>query len=91
MDLTQPYIADKQEVKPQDLPFEYLMNHFRLFEPCPKQPLFDLLGPTLIKQVEQKMAHCEEQEWITQSAKQWQITLLGHRYLNSLLTLFLAD
>lgn len=89
MDTSQPYLHDSRSVAPSDLPFEYLMNRFRLFEPCPKAPLEAMLNEAERVNLNEKMRSCALKGWIETSSTHWQVTPSGHRYLNSLLEVFL--
>lgn len=85
----QPYLHDSRVVEASDIPFEYLMNRFRLFEPCPKAPLKALLNEAEQVRLNEKMRSCKRKGWIENDNEYWHVTSNGHRYLNSLLEVFL--
>jgi oxygen-independent coproporphyrinogen-3 oxidase len=89
MDLSRPYLDNHWQVDESELPFEFFMNRFRLFEPCPKSEYEQFTGLSVntasLKAIFEK---AEKKGLIDQSDLHWQITPLGRRYLNSLLELF---
>jgi oxygen-independent coproporphyrinogen-3 oxidase len=89
MDLSRPYLDNHWQVEESELPFEFFMNRFRLFEPCPKSEYEQFTGLSVntasLKAIFEK---AEKKGLIDQSDLHWQITPLGRRYLNSLLELF---
>ena len=80
-------------VTSDELPFEYMMNQLRLFSSFTLAEYQQRTGltastvlPTLLKAQDKKMMTCND----TLSIEgKWQVTQLGHRYLNDLLELFL--
>jgi len=75
-------------VSHDELPFEYMMNQLRLFSPFTLNNYQQRTGlsvntilPTLKLAQEKKLMICVKDHW--------QVTQLGHRYLNDLLELFL--
>jgi oxygen-independent coproporphyrinogen-3 oxidase len=89
LDKTREHLDHLNEVNTNELPFEYMMNLLRL---CDEFKLNDfeaytglnreLILPTLNNA--KKKGLLEEMDNNT-----WQVTLLGHRYLNDLLEMFL--
>ncbi|GAA5217278.1 radical SAM family heme chaperone HemW [Corallincola platygyrae] len=91
------YLAAKQQfvdqqsfIANEDLPFEYFMNRFRLFEAFPISEYSERTGQPL-SSVEKTLADAEQQGLLTIERQHLQLSLKGHRYLNSLLESFLAD
>jgi putative oxygen-independent coproporphyrinogen III oxidase len=80
-------------VTSDELPFEYMMNQLRLFSSFTLAQYQQRTGlaastvlPTLLKAQIKEMMTCND----TLSIEgEWQVTPLGHRYLNDLLELFL--
>ncbi|SIQ98728.1 oxygen-independent coproporphyrinogen-3 oxidase [Aeromonas sp. RU39B] len=78
------------QVEQDDLPLEYFMNRFRLFEPVPKAEFTAYTGLEL-ERVESVLAMAQTKELIVDHGESWQLTTLGHRYLNVLLELFMDE
>jgi oxygen-independent coproporphyrinogen-3 oxidase len=64
------------------------MNRFRLIEATPKQDFCDFTGLPLVTISEQVNAAVKK-GLLTETETHWQVTKLGHRYLNSLFDLFI--
>ena len=88
MDISRGYMDNREQVLPEDRPFEFFMNRFRLLEPCPKADFIAYTGLPL-EAINEAIASAEQQQLITVSDNHWQITDKGARYLNDLLTLFI--
>jgi oxygen-independent coproporphyrinogen-3 oxidase len=80
-------------VKNDELPFEYMMNQLRLFSSFTLAEYQQRTGlaantvlPTLQQAQNKKLMTCTDNLSIE---GKWQVTQLGHRYLNDLLELFL--
>jgi len=76
-----------------ELPFEYMMNQLRLFSSFTLAEYQQRTGlvvntvlPTLRQAQQKKLMTCTDSQSIE---GKWQVTQLGHRYLNDLLALFL--
>ncbi len=76
-----------------ELPFEYMMNQLRLFASFTLADYQQRTGltantilPTLLQAQNKKLMVCTDH---LSSKGKWQVTPLGHRYLNDLLELFL--
>jgi oxygen-independent coproporphyrinogen-3 oxidase len=76
-----------------ELPFEYMMNQLRLFSSFTLTEYQQRTGlvastvlPTLQQAQDKQMMTCTDSSSID---GEWQVTQLGHRYLNDLLELFL--
>jgi oxygen-independent coproporphyrinogen-3 oxidase len=85
MDLTRSYTNDKKVVPSEDLPFEFFMNRFRLLEPCPKSDYSDFTGLALDDNTKKNLQIAVTRGLLVESTDEWQVTLLGRRYLNTLL------
>lgn len=84
------YLHEKWHVEMDDLPFEFFMNHFRLFEPCPKSRLSAHTGLTSETPViKTGLGRAIDNGWLEETDSDWRTTELGKRFLNELLTLFL--
>ncbi|NOU51741.1 radical SAM family heme chaperone HemW [Pseudoalteromonas sp. JBTF-M23] len=87
MDLTKPYLYESWQVEPQDRPFEFAMNCFRLQQPCLKQAFVDYTGLTLAD-IESQINQAQKNGLLLDQGDSWLVTNKGHRYLNDLLQLF---
>ncbi len=88
LDANKPFLDNEQTIAQEDLPFEFFMNRFRLLEPTPKQDFSDFTGlalPVVAPQINTAI----KQGLLTETETHWQVTKLGHRYLNSLFDIFL--
>jgi putative oxygen-independent coproporphyrinogen III oxidase len=88
MDLSRGYLDSREQVASEDRPFEFFMNRFRLLEPCPISDFTAYTGLPL-SSISDAIALAEQQQLLTVTATDWQITDKGARYLNDLLTLFI--
>lgn len=88
MDISRGYMDSRQQVEPEDRPFEFFMNRFRLLEPCPISDFTAFTGLPL-SSISAAIDEAERKQLITVTASHWQITDKGARYLNDLLTLFI--
>ncbi|MDX1391872.1 MAG: radical SAM family heme chaperone HemW [Rheinheimera sp.] len=88
MDLSRGYVDSREQVLPEDRPFEFFMNRFRLLEPCPKADFAAFTGLPL-SHISAAISQAEQQQLLSVTDNHWQITDRGARYLNDLLTLFI--
>lgn len=88
MTLNRPYLDQNLLVEQDDLAFEFFMNRFRLVEPCPKQDFTDFTGTVLTNEQCSALQKTIQQGLLADSATHWQVTSLGRRYLNTLLSSF---
>ncbi|MCB5225775.1 radical SAM family heme chaperone HemW [Alishewanella sp. 16-MA] len=88
MDLSRSYLDERQQVEPEDRPFEFFMNRFRLLEPCPMADFTAYTGLPL-SYITQPITTAINKGLLREIPGHWQITPLGARYLNDLLTLFI--
>ncbi|PJG83911.1 radical SAM family heme chaperone HemW [Caviibacterium pharyngocola] len=84
------YLYEEKNVEPQDRPFEFFMNRFRLLEAVPKT---DFEGLTGLPQsaVEKTINWALNKKFITETDRTWQVTEQGKLFLNELLTEFLPE
>ncbi|MFM5641339.1 radical SAM family heme chaperone HemW [Aeromonas veronii] len=90
LDKSRSYLDEQWQVTADDLPLEYFMNRFRLFEPAPKAE-FEAYTGLPLERVETVLAIAQSKELIEDLGDSWQLTSLGHRYLNVLLELFMDE
>ncbi|WP_028863506.1 radical SAM family heme chaperone HemW [Psychromonas aquimarina] len=88
LDRSRPFLDESNVVNKEDLAFEYMMNRLRLFEDIPFSEFeaYTGLGLDSIKQPLQKAV---TKGLLIENDNNWQITELGHRYLNELLEMFM--
>ncbi|MGK2946753.1 MAG: radical SAM family heme chaperone HemW [Candidatus Malihini olakiniferum] len=82
------YLDKRNDVKKEDLPFEFFMNRFRLLEPAPFSQFsaYTGLAESVVRpQIDWALA----QGYLTETETHWQITEHGKLFLNSLLEGFL--
>ncbi|WP_233143665.1 radical SAM family heme chaperone HemW [Aggregatibacter actinomycetemcomitans] len=84
------YLYEGRLVSAEDRPFEFFMNRFRLLEPVPKSDFEQLTGLPL-SAVENSIVWAQEQKFITETDRTWQITEHGKLFLNELLERFLPE
>lgn len=90
LDPARSYLDNQWQVTEDELPLEYFMNRFRLFEPVPKAE-FEAYTGLGLERVETMLAVAQTKELIEDLGDSWQLTSLGHRYLNVLLELFMDE
>lgn len=82
------YLEKSYTVIQEDLPFEFFMNRFRLFEPTPKEE-FEQRTFLPLQTINKQIALAIEKGYLTDNKQNWQITENGKLFLNSLLEIFL--
>lgn len=90
MDLTRNKLFQENQVQEQELGFEYFMNRFRLMEDCPKDGYSKTTGLAIEDfGVLAQLQKAKAKQLLKETHSHWQVTEMGKRYLNELLTLFL--
>ena len=84
------YLYEERDVSTEDRPFEFFMNRFRLLEAVPKNEFEQFTGLPL-SSVENTMAWAQDQKFITETDRTWQVTEHGKLFLNELLEGFLPE
>ncbi|XKM12860.1 radical SAM family heme chaperone HemW [Orbaceae bacterium ac157xtp] len=82
------YLEKSYTVPKDELPFEYFMNQFRLFEPAKKQQFTERTFLP-ISSIHTQMNNTISKGYITEDNDNWYLTNKGKLFLNSLLELFL--
>ncbi len=82
-----PFTAQAATIAPDELPFEFFMNAFRLNQPIPKLLFTSRTGLPLAA-VQHPIANALEKTLITDDTLCWQTTPQGRLFLNDLLQLF---
>jgi oxygen-independent coproporphyrinogen-3 oxidase len=89
LDKSRPHLDHLNEVSTEELPFEYMMNRLRLYSSftlAEYQSRTGLPIDTVLPQLQQAK---QKQLMLENSDGSWQVSKLGHRYLNDLLEMFL--
>jgi len=88
LDSSRAYMDDCINVNKEDLVFEYMMNRLRLMESFSFSEFEDYTG---LKRsaLTPALQQAEQKGLISVMAETCQVTELGHRYLNELLTMFM--
>ena len=84
------YLYEERDVSTEDRPFEFFMNRFRLLEAVPKGEFEQFTGLPL-SAVDKTMAWAQDQKFITETDRTWQVTEHGKLFLNELLEAFLPE
>ena len=84
------YLYEERDVYTEDRPFEFFMNRFRLLEAVPKNEFEQFTGLPL-SSVENTIAWAQDQKFITETDRTWQVTEHGKLFLNELLEGFLPE
>ncbi|WP_372881060.1 radical SAM family heme chaperone HemW [Psychromonas sp.] len=88
LDPTRSYVDEVATVEKDDLAFEYMINRLRLFEDIPFTEFVDFTG-LLVSSIDRQIQKAVAKKLLITKNNSWQVTPLGHRYLNELLTLFM--
>ena len=88
LDPSRPFLNESNNVDHEDLAFEYMMNRLRLFEAIPFNE-FEAYTGLSIAAIKHPIENALRKKLLTKDTISWQVTPLGHRYLNELLSLFL--
>ncbi len=90
LNLLKPYRNTEAAVAPEDRPFEFFMNRFRLLEACPKQdyPERTGLAPSTIKST---INQAIESGYLAETETHWKVTEKGKLFLNDLLEMFITE
>lgn len=89
MNLTKPYLYEHNPVTSDDLCFEFFMNRLRLIEACPKDSFEIFTGRALREPEQVILAQLADKGLLTDNGNSWQLSDLGQRHLNTVLSEFL--
>lgn len=87
---TKQFIAKQSLVKPEEIPFEFMMNALRLIQGIPKKYFEQRTGlplHTLNRPLQQAIS----EGFLRDNTASWRPTTRGQRFLNDCLQLFLPD
>jgi putative oxygen-independent coproporphyrinogen III oxidase len=87
---TADWVSERHEIPARELPFEFMMNALRLTEGFGLRLFEERTGLSLAV-VEDELLAAQRDGLLTASPERIAPTLQGRRFLNSLLTMFLAD
>ena len=83
------FLVNETVVSNDELPFEFMMNRLRLFEAFSDSDFEKTTGLN-INEIRQQLTQAVYKQLLHQNGNQWQVSTHGHRYLNSLLEMFLS-
>ena len=88
LDTDRPHLDQLREVTQEELPFEFMMNQLRLRQPFTLSHFSQHTG--LAKHnIADTLEQARAKQLMDNIDEAWQVTSLGHRYLNDLLEMFL--
>jgi coproporphyrinogen III oxidase-like Fe-S oxidoreductase len=87
LDSSRAYLDHINTVEKSELAFEYMINRMRLFEAIPFTEFEDFTGLSS-KSIELPIQAAIAKNLLVANEYNWQVSPLGYRYLNELLTLF---
>tara|TARA_B100000700_G_scaffold318046_2_gene410483 strand:+ start:8440 stop:9540 length:1101 start_codon:yes stop_codon:yes gene_type:complete len=90
LDLTRALRYREWHVEPEERSFEFFMNQFRLFQPVSKQQ-FERFTGLSVEQGDSALEEAIAKGWVESTSDHWQLTPLGHRFLNDVLTTLLSE
>lgn len=90
MDASQRWIQECATVAFAQLPFEFMLNALRLTHGVPIQYFCERTGLPL-HTIATTLAHAQHKGWLVEPTTVLQATPLGYRFLNDLISLFLAN
>ncbi|AWB67211.1 YggW family oxidoreductase [Saccharobesus litoralis] len=88
MDLAKDYLFESNEISQDDLAFNYFINRCRLMEAIPHDEFSAYTG-LVIDDVSEFINQATSKGFIDSHNQHWQVTPLGHRYLNELLEMLI--
>lgn len=88
MSLQRAYLDQRNVVSEEERAFEFFLNRFRLTAACLKSDFQRYTFTDLTAQNQASLSKVTEKGLLTETDSSWQVTSLGRRYLNSLLTEF---
>ncbi|MFT5023760.1 MAG: coproporphyrinogen III oxidase-like Fe-S oxidoreductase, partial [Colwellia sp.] len=89
LDESRPHLDHLVEVSAQELPFEYMMNRLRLHERFSLTEYQQRTGLSIETVLPTLQVAKQKQLMQENTDGTWQVSKLGHRYLNDLLEMFL--
>ena len=88
LDKQRPFLDEYTSVAKDEIVFEYMLNRLRLFQPIPFAQFEAFTGQT-VASIDHEINEATSKKLLTKNTDSWQVTPLGHRYLNELLNLFI--
>lgn len=84
------FLAQKDPIAPHEIPFEFMLNALRLFQPI----AYDLLKqrtPILLENLQKTLIIAKQKKLVFIHNNTFEVTTLGHQYLNNLQEMFLDN
>ena len=88
LDKQRPFLDEHTSVPHDEIAFEYMLNRLRLFQPIPFTE-FEAYTGLSVTSIDQAIGEAIRKQLLTKNNDSWEVTALGHRYLNELLNLFI--
>lgn len=88
LDKQRPFLDEYTTVPKDEIAFEYMLNRLRLFQPIPFTE-FEAYTGLSVASIDQAIEEAIRKKLLTKNNDSWEVTTLGHRYLNELLNLFI--
>lgn len=88
LDKQRPYLDEYTTVAKDEIVFEYMLNRLRLFQPIPFAEFEAFTGLEAVS-IKKEIDEAISKKLLIKNTDSWQVTSLGHRYLNELLNLFI--
>jgi oxygen-independent coproporphyrinogen-3 oxidase len=88
LDKSRPALDQLNIVNTDELPFEFMMNQLRLREYFPIERFQQTTGLST-NSIMPTLNLCQQKQLLNNTPQGWQVSTLGHRYLNDLLEMFL--
>ncbi len=82
-------VAGEQDVRADELPFEYMLNALRLVDGTPIGQFAVRTGLPLTA-IEDRLAEARRRDWIEDDPRRLRATPLGQRFLNDVISLFMV-
>lgn len=89
LDKNREHLDHLTTIEEDELPFEFMMNRLRLYMPFSLTEYQDYTGLD-INTILPTLNLAKQKGLLAEQNQQWQVTKLGHRYLNDLLEMFLS-
>lgn len=83
------FLAQKDSIAPHEIPFEFMLNALRLFQPIPYELLIKRT-PIILENLQKTLIIAEQKKLVFIQNNAFEVTTLGHQYLNNLQEMFLG-
>ncbi|MCK5819778.1 MAG: radical SAM family heme chaperone HemW [Psychromonas sp.] len=87
LDKQRSFLNNRISVVRGEIAFEYMINRLRLFQPITFDEFKSYTG-LILKDIDQPITRAIDKKLLVKYSDHWEVTTLGHRYLNDLINLF---